>query len=240
MSVKSRLSVAIALGAATLALNSALLVTAEPSQQNPTRTPTEEPTKAPYVFSTPIFIPTYTSATDLPPPRTPGTPRAPVTVTGGQTYTVEPGDNPSLIAKKVYGDAGKFRLIVEANNLTDTTRLRVGTVLIIPPLTPVATAPVPPAPSTALSQPTPAVISTAISPSPALSPARSAIFTPTPQPYPSANAGDLAGIAQTLLRVLGVIFLLGSLAVAGLAIMFYRDARRREKVSLIKRRLKGE
>jgi hypothetical protein len=140
MSIKSRWKFGTAVGVIILIAASTVQTSAGPSHQNPTRTPTDEPTKAPYVFPTPIFIPTYTSATDLPSTRTPVTPRPVSTITGEQTYTVESGDNPRSSQK--YGDAGKYRLIVEANNLTDSTRLRIGTVLIIPPLTPAATTPV--------------------------------------------------------------------------------------------------
>lgn len=242
MSIKSRRTVAILLGAIILiALESITQVAAEFSAQNPSTTLTDEPTKAPYVFSTPVFIPTYTSATDLPPPRTPPAPRTPGTVIGEQTYIVEAGDNPSLIAKKVYGDAGKFRLIVEANNLTDSTRLRVGAVLIIPPLTPVATAPAQGAvPTVAPAQSTVVIASADTSLTPPSSSSRSAILTPTPATNLNTNSDGFAGLLEIALRALSLIFLLGSLGTAYLAYQFYRNARRREKTSLIKRRLKGE
>lgn len=242
MSIKSRWTVAIATSAIILlALDSTALVTAEPSQQNPTRTPTDEPTKAPYVFSTPVFIPTYTSATDLPPPRTPPTPRTPGAVIGEQTYTIEAGDNPSLIAKKVYGDAGKFRLIVEANNLVDSTRLRVGTVLIIPPLTAIAPNPAQPARTpTTLPQSTASIASADASLTPPPFSSQSAILTPTPPINQNTLSGGFAGLVEIGLRALSIIFLVGSLVVAYLAHLFYRNARRRVNASLIKSRLKGE
>ncbi len=240
MPIKSQWTVAIGSSAIILiALASTVQVSAKPSEQNLTRAPTDEPTKSPYVFPTPIFIPTYTSATDLPPTRTTATPRPAGTITGDQTYTVESGDNPSLIAKKMYGDAGKYRLIVEANNLTDSTRLRIGTVLIIPPLTPAATAAALSAPTTTPSQPTVAVASPEASPTLAEFPTRPANLTPTPQANPVANTSGLFGFAEMALRGLSVMFLLGSLAAAGLSLLFYREARRRSNVSLIKRRLKG-
>jgi LysM domain-containing protein len=226
-----------------------VLVAAEPAQQNPTRTPTEEPTKGPYIFPTPIFIPTYTSATDLPLTRVPSTPRPTGSATGEQTYTVESGDNPSLIAKKVYGDPGKYRLIVEANNLTDSTRLRVGTVLIIPPLTPPAATPAAAAPTVATAQTAPAantppttsaIASATASPTLPEFSTRPANLTPTPQSNSGAGASGFGGFAEIALRGLSIFFLLGSLATGGLALLFYREARRRENVSLIKRRLKGE
>ncbi len=51
---------------------------------------------------------------------------------GQETYVVEPGDNLSLIAEKVYGDATLFPLIQEANNL-DPSQLAVGQRLVVPP-----------------------------------------------------------------------------------------------------------
>ena len=40
---------------------------------------------------------------------------APTTPTGGQTYTVKSGDSLSKIAKHIYGDAGKWHRIYDAN-----------------------------------------------------------------------------------------------------------------------------
>jgi nucleoid-associated protein YgaU len=40
---------------------------------------------------------------------------APSEKIGGRTYTVVKGDSLSKIAKRVYGDAGKWRVIYEAN-----------------------------------------------------------------------------------------------------------------------------
>ena len=50
----------------------------------------------------------------------------------GQTYTVQPNDTLTTIAQKFYGEQSKFDLIVDANNLTADTPLRVGQELIIP------------------------------------------------------------------------------------------------------------
>jgi len=51
------------------------------------------------------------------------------------TYTVQPGDTLSLIARQAYGDAQLWRIIFEANQdiLNDPSRLRPGQVLKIPP-----------------------------------------------------------------------------------------------------------
>lgn len=51
----------------------------------------------------------------------------------GETYTVQPGDTLTRIAEQFYGDPRKFDLIVDANNLSGDTQLRVGQELIIPP-----------------------------------------------------------------------------------------------------------
>jgi nucleoid-associated protein YgaU len=52
-----------------------------------------------------------------------------------QTYTVQPGDTLSSIAKQVYGAASLWPIIFEANRniLTDPARIRPGQVLMIPP-----------------------------------------------------------------------------------------------------------
>jgi len=52
-----------------------------------------------------------------------------------QTYTVQPGDSLSSIAKRIYGAASLWPVIFEANRniLTDPARIRPGQVLIIPP-----------------------------------------------------------------------------------------------------------
>ena len=50
----------------------------------------------------------------------------------GQTYTVQPNDTLTTIAQKFYGEQSKYDLIVDANNLSDDTPLRVGQELVIP------------------------------------------------------------------------------------------------------------
>ena len=51
-----------------------------------------------------------------------------------RTYTVVAGDSLSKIAKKMYGDAAKWKLIFEANKdqLTDPDKIKPGQVLRIP------------------------------------------------------------------------------------------------------------
>jgi hypothetical protein len=49
-----------------------------------------------------------------------------------QTYTVKPGDTLGKIAKRFYGDAARFPLIVTANHIGDPDRLASGSQLVIP------------------------------------------------------------------------------------------------------------
>jgi len=56
---------------------------------------------------------------------------------GGQsrrTYTVQPGDNLSKIAKHFYGDANQYMKIYQANRdqLSDPDKIRAGQELVIP------------------------------------------------------------------------------------------------------------
>ncbi len=53
---------------------------------------------------------------------------------GAQTYTVQPGDSLSLIAKHFYGDANKYNKIFEANRdqLDNPDRIKAGQTLKIP------------------------------------------------------------------------------------------------------------
>ncbi|TLY41368.1 MAG: LysM peptidoglycan-binding domain-containing protein [Nitrospirae bacterium] len=48
------------------------------------------------------------------------------------TYTVRPGDTLGKIAKKFYGDARRFTLIVSANSIVNPDKLTVGKDLLIP------------------------------------------------------------------------------------------------------------
>jgi putative chitinase len=50
------------------------------------------------------------------------------------TYTVQSGDTLGTIAKRFYGDAGRYTDIVAANNIQDPSRVGVGTELMIPGL----------------------------------------------------------------------------------------------------------
>ncbi|MGI9017851.1 MAG: LysM peptidoglycan-binding domain-containing protein [Euzebya sp.] len=52
----------------------------------------------------------------------------------GRLYEVQPGDTLSTIAQQVYGDPTAFGIIAAANNVTQSSPLQVGQVLIIPAL----------------------------------------------------------------------------------------------------------
>jgi LysM repeat protein len=82
------------------------------------------------------------------------------------SYTVQRGDTLGRIAQKLYGDARKYPLIQQANNLANASNIWVGQVLVIPPLnsTPAPVTPVTPAPA-----PTPVVPVTPPTPTPAVS-----------------------------------------------------------------------
>jgi len=51
-----------------------------------------------------------------------------------QMYTLKKGDTLWAIAKRVYGDGSKWRIIAKANNISDaeTRRLQIGRTLVIP------------------------------------------------------------------------------------------------------------
>jgi nucleoid-associated protein YgaU len=53
---------------------------------------------------------------------------------GLQNYTVQPGDTLSIIAKRVYGDAGQYMKIFDANKdkLSDPDKIQAGQELVIP------------------------------------------------------------------------------------------------------------
>ncbi|MBQ2679041.1 MAG: LysM peptidoglycan-binding domain-containing protein [Firmicutes bacterium] len=52
--------------------------------------------------------------------------------TDSQTYTVEKGDTFWKIAQKFYGNGAEFQKILDANGLTENSRINVGDTLIIP------------------------------------------------------------------------------------------------------------
>jgi LysM repeat protein len=109
------------------------------------------------------------------------------------TYTVQRGDSLGRIANNVYGDARKYPLIQQANNISDPSRIWVGQVLVIPSLdggsaspSPVAPPPATPAPPTG---PSPTSTSLPVTPAPAAPPTATPpplpeFYTPTPAPQP--------------------------------------------------------
>lgn len=59
-------------------------------------------------------------------------PETTVTPSGERTYIVQSGDSPAKIAQRFYGSSAKYRKIMEANGLTEASRLRIGQKLVIP------------------------------------------------------------------------------------------------------------
>lgn len=204
----------------------AISISAAPQTQA-TPIPTEEPTKRPYVFPTPVFIPTYADDTPVPRRNTPSVTLIP----GEQTYTVESGDSPWIIAQKVYGDGTKYRLIMEANGITDQTRLRVGTVLRIPviegnpaPVPVQSTATPPPAITSApvVAQPT-IILPTAV-PVPTLA--------PTPIPTPASTA--LKDSLPMLINIASAILFIAAILAGVLAYLMFLRARRLAQLAATK------
>lgn len=72
----------------------------------------------------------FLEPSDEPAPEPPPQPPPPE-----RTYTVQPGDTLSSIARQVYGNAGLWRIIFEANRniLSDPSLIRPGQILKIPP-----------------------------------------------------------------------------------------------------------
>lgn len=185
--------------------------------------PTEEPTKRPYVFPTPIFIPTYPNDTPFP-PRATSTPTATPTAraemptaesaTEEQTYIVQPGDSLWIIAQKVYGNGAKYPLIAQANDITTTTRLRTGMVLKIPGGTNPAT---------------PTAILAPATPTATLPPTALPTSTPTATPTPAPSSGLTESWTDTIataLRVLAALCALAGIVSAVSAYLMYARAKR--------------
>ncbi len=192
-------------------------------------TPTDEPPKPPYVFPTPIFIPTFPGDTPSAPAalRTPGQP------TGQTTYIVQSGDSPWVIAQKVYGNGSKYPLIMSANALTDSTRLRVGMTLKIPSLEGVSPASTPETPSAA--EPTDVLLT------PSATRLASAEISATPVVTRTAPAGSAAsvavGLAGAAINLIVALLLVGALVAAILAFLIYSRTRRLEELNPSKRGL---
>jgi LysM repeat protein len=238
----------ITLVVAVFVLMSASSVSAEPhAQATVTRTPTDEPAKPPYVFPTPIFIPTYPGDT----PAAPTVRATPIIQTSGATtYTIVSGDSPWIIAQKVYGDGSKYQLILDANGLTKDSRLRVGAVLQIPALagTPVATAPAN-TPTTVATKPiAPSTPLPATSGSPTLAPAIFMTATPLRPSTPGTNTPstssvpmtipfEILDLVPTILNVLSGICGIAGLVCGVLAFLLFNRSRRMEEMNKSKKRL---
>ena len=67
------------------------------------------------------------------PAQAPAREQPPQPVEVEQVYTVRAGDTPGAIARRFYGSASKYRLIMEANHLGNAAGLQVGQKLRIPP-----------------------------------------------------------------------------------------------------------
>lgn len=208
------------------ALPRATRISAAPQTQA-TPIPTEEPTKRPYVFPTPVFIPTYADDTPVPRRNTPSVTLIP----GEQTYTVEAGDSPWIIAQKVYGDGTKYRLIMEANGITDQTRLRVGTVLRIPVIAG-NPAPVPVQPT---ATPPPALTSAPIGVQPTIIlPTAVPVPTLLPTPIPTPASPALTVNLPTLINIASVILFIAAILSGVLAYLMFLRARRLAQLAATK------
>lgn len=202
----------------------------------PNQAPTAEPTKAPYVFPTPIFIPTFASYTE--PPSSPaGTsaakqPAVPAAIE--RTYTVVQGDNPWTIARKMYGRGDRFPLILQANGLTESSVLRVGTVLRIPPPDTVVQVAPTPAPTTAATKSAPEL--TALVQPTVVVPTRA----PTPVPSQVKEAASLTGMLSTAATILSLVLLLAAIATGLLAFLVYKRSSRLDRITTRLRRLKTD
>ncbi|CAG0960185.1 hypothetical protein ANRL3_00827 [Anaerolineae bacterium] len=215
---------------------------------------TEEPTKAPYVFPTPIFIPTFppdpasptAAPTQVAP--APATPIAQATPpaqpqASSQTYTVQSGDSPWVISQKVYGDGTKYKLILDANNLTTASRLRVGSVLTIPALPGAAPAPIATAtqPAAAITAPTLApTVALTLAPPITATVAITTTLTITPTRAPTASGlipNSLIAPASIAITILSVMLFIAALVTAVLAFFVFERTRRFEAVESRRARL---
>ncbi len=236
MTCRQAISLLLTLVSVTLALIAFDTEAAEP----PALVPTEEPTKRPYVFPTPIFIPTYpgdnTVATAVPAKTSVATPNASVLPTNSGTYTVQSGDSPWTIAQKVCGNGAKWSSIVQENSIADSTRLRIGTVLKIPSdcsggsiVQPTAATPV--APTSAA--PTPVLVSSSVPISTPISSLRT--------PASGASSSETNLVVQVGMLAVNVgsgLLFLGSVLAGASAWLVYRRARFVKEMTHMVRRLR--
>lgn len=102
-----------------------------------TAKPAPKPVTVPASPATPV-VPVPVTAVSLPVPVavTPPTTTAPATpvAVAGKTYTVKAGDNPSKIAKEVYGSATQANIdkLLKANKIDDPRKLKIGMTLQVP------------------------------------------------------------------------------------------------------------
>ncbi|MEM7032647.1 MAG: LysM peptidoglycan-binding domain-containing protein [Chloroflexota bacterium] len=115
-----------------------------------------------------------------------------------QTYTVQGGDTLTKIARAVYGDAAKYPLIQQANNIDNAGRIWVGQVLVIPSLSGVTPAPIPQPPTPPAPQPVPQPV-TPPAPQPQPTPVQ-----PTPPPQINPGAA-IPNVSYKLLSINGPI-----------------------------------
>ncbi len=194
----------------------------------PRQGPGEEPTKPPYVFPTPIFIPTFPGDTPAAKATAAPRPTSDATLSSEGTYTVQSGDSPWTIAQKLCGNGTKSSLIMSANNIGDSTRVRVGTVLKIPPEC-----------SGATPVPTLAVVATPeLSSPPAPTLVESPTPTRTPTPIASVSTTDsVFGLAVAAMNIASGLLFLGSVFSGVSAYMVYRRKQFLEQMTRMTRRL---
>ncbi|MCL5951327.1 MAG: LysM peptidoglycan-binding domain-containing protein [Chloroflexi bacterium] len=222
----------------------ASVVLAGQPAQSAARTPTEEPTKPPYVFPTPIFIPTTTGNNPIAPTKsTPAaTPNQPASggtqPSGERTYVVAPGDSAWVIAQKVYGknNGPKYELILSANNLTATSRLQVGQVLKIPPLSGAEPPVAQPTAAAVTAPPTAAATARPSTPLPTSVSNRKAAEESNSN---SATSSSRFEIALMALNLLSGILLTGAVVFGFLSYTMYQRARRLEKITIMTRRIRA-
>ena len=83
-----------------------------------------------------------------------------------RTYTIKRGDTLGGIAKAMYGNASKYRIIAEANHIADPRRIWVGQVLTIPALPGADEAPISAAPSQPAAPTLPSTAPVTVAPTP--------------------------------------------------------------------------
>lgn len=90
------------------------------------------PPSDPYASSDPGFQPVEVTPSAGYVEPTPVAPAAPASATPGGTYTIQKGDTFIGIARRVYGNEGKFKDIIAANPGVDPNKLQVGQVINLP------------------------------------------------------------------------------------------------------------